>query len=276
MVIAVAGAGGNVGGALVEILAGQGHEVRAIVRDGSGRPLPPGASAVTGDLTNAAGLDPAFDGADGAFLLSGYDDAGLVAAMRRGGVRRVALLSSSAAPTGDLANAVAAYHIRSERALEDSGLAWTFLRPNAFMTNTLAWATAIRAGDPVGAPFAGVPIATNDPRDVAAVAAVSLTSGEHEGVAHRITGPEALLPDEQVAILGELLGRELPFRAQGDEEARAEMSSRMPAEYVAAFFDFYVAGAIDETSVQDTVERVTGRPPRTYRAWAEAHLDAFR
>jgi hypothetical protein len=50
----------------------------------------------------------------------------------------------------------------------------------------------------------------------------------------------------------------------------------MPAEYVDAFFDFYVAGAVDETSVLPTVEQVTGRPPRTFRAWAEEHLTAFR
>jgi uncharacterized protein YbjT (DUF2867 family) len=275
MVIAVAGAGGNVGGALVEILAADGHEIRAIVRtDGAG--LPEGVTAVTGDLSDGLTLEAAFDGAEGAFLLSGYDDAGLVTAMQRSGVRRVALLSSSAAPTGDLTNAVAAYHIRSERALEESGLGWTFLRPNAFMTNTLAWANAIRAGESVVAPFANVPIATNDPRDVAAVAAVSLISGDYEGVAHRITGPEPLLPSEQVAILGELLGRELPFRAQDDEEARTDMSARMPAQYVDAFFDFYVAGAIDETSVLATVEDVVGRPPRTFRTWAEEHLDTFR
>ena len=277
MVFAVAGATGNVGGALVRILVDEGHEVRAIVRDGdAARKLPTGVVAVTGDLSDASGLDDAFDGADGAFLLSGYDDAGLVSAMRRGGVRRVALLSSSAAPTGDLENAVAAYHIRSERALRSSGLGWTFLRPNAFMTNALSWAGAIRAGEPVVAPFADVAIACNDPRDVADVASVSLISGAYEEVAHRITGPEPLRPAEQVAIIGELLGRELPFRAQGDEEARDDMSSRMPAEYVDAFFDFYVAGAVDETSVLPTVEQVTGRPPRTFRAWAEEHLTAFR
>jgi uncharacterized protein YbjT (DUF2867 family) len=275
MVIAVAGAGGNVGGALVEILAGEGHEVRAIVRtDGSA--LPAGVTAVTGDLNDGGTLGPAFDGAEGAFLLSGYDDAGLVMAMQRGGVRRVALLSSSAAPTGDLTNAVAAYHIRSERALEDSGLAWTFLRPNAFMTNTLAWAKPIRAGEPVVAPFANVAISTNDPRDVAAVAAVSLTTGEYEGVAHRITGPEPLRPADQVSILGELLGRELAFRPQPDDEARADMSARMPEPYVDAFFDFYGAGAIDETSVLPTIEDVTERPARSFRAWAEDNLTAFR
>jgi uncharacterized protein YbjT (DUF2867 family) len=277
MVIAVAGATGNVGGALVEVLAGQGHEVRAIVRDASnGRRFPQGVTAVQGDLNRAATLDAAFDGAEGTFLLSGYDDDGLVAAMTRGGVRRVALLSSSAAPTGDLTNAVAAYHIRSERALEDSGLGWTFLRPNTFMSNTLTWAKPVRAGDPVVAPFADVPVSTNDPGDVAAVAAVSLTSGEYDGVAHRITGPQPLRPSDRLAILGELLGRELPFRAQSDEEARADMSSRMPAEYVDAFFDFFVAGTIDETSVLPTVEQVTGRPPRTFRQWAEENLDAFR
>jgi uncharacterized protein YbjT (DUF2867 family) len=276
MVFAVAGATGNVGGALVELLAGQGHEVRAIVRDGNTATAPAGVTAVTGDLNRGSELADAFDGADGAFLLSGYDDVGLVSAMQQGGVRRVALLSSSAAPTGDLDNAVAAYHIRSERALQRSGLGWTFLRPNAFMTNALSWADPIRAGEPVVAPFADVAISNNDPRDVAAVASVSLTSGDYEGVAHRITGPEPLRPADQVAILGELLGRELPFRVQGDDEAREDMTSRMPAEYVDAFFDFYVGGAVDETSVLPTVEQVTGRPPRTFREWAEENLAAFR
>jgi uncharacterized protein YbjT (DUF2867 family) len=276
MVIAVAGATGNVGGALVRMLAEQGHEVRAILRqDGAARGLPADVAIVTGDLNQAAGLGDAFEGAEGAFLLSGYDDAGLVSALERAGVRRVALLSSSAAPTGDVTNAVAAYHIRSEQALRDSTLGWTFLRPNAFMTNTLQWVDSIRAGEPVVAPFANVPISTNDPRDVAAVAAVSLTSGAYDGVAHRITGPEPLLPSERLTILSEVLGRELTFRAQSDAEARADMIARMPAEYVDAFFDFYVAGAVDETSVRPTIEEVTGRPPRTFRAWAEENAEAF-
>jgi uncharacterized protein YbjT (DUF2867 family) len=274
MVIAVAGARGNVGGALVEILAREGHDVRAIVRRAGA--LPAGVTAVEGDLNRPDGLAEALAGAEGAFLLSGYDDAGLIAALRQAGVRRVALLSGSSTPTGDLTNAIAAYQIRSEQALRESGLGWTFLRPNAFMSNTLQWAPAIRAGEPVVAPFADVPIAANDPADVAAVAAVSLVSGEYDGVAHRITGPEALLPRERAAILGDVLGREVPFRAQGNDEARAEMSAAMPAEYVDAFFDFYVNGAIDETSVLPTVETVTGRPPRTFREWAEANADAFR
>ena len=188
----------------------------------------------------------------------------------------MALLSSSGAPTGDLGNAVAAYHIRSEQALQDSGLGWTFLRPNSFMTNTLSWAAPIRAGEPVVAPFADVAIATNDPRDVAAVAAVSLISGAYDGVAHRITGPGPLRPSDQVAVLGELLGRELPFRPQDDDEARTDMSAKMPVEYVDAFFDFFVAGSVDETSVLPTIEEVTGRPPRTFRSWAEENLAAFR
>jgi uncharacterized protein YbjT (DUF2867 family) len=276
MVITVAGATGNVGGALVELLAAEGHEVRAIVRRAGARRWPDGVTEVTGDLTDGTGLRPAFAGAQGAFLLSGYDDAGLVEALRAGGVERVALLSSSSVPTSDLGNAIAAYHIRSEQALRESGLAWTFLRPNSFSTNALQWADAIRAGEPVVAPFADVAVAVNDPRDVAAVAAVALTGGDHDGAALRITGPEALLPRERVAIVGELLGRELPFRAQDDAEARADMSARMPAAYVDALFDFFVAGAADETTVLPTVEQVLGRPPRSFRAWALEHADAFR
>ena len=146
-------------------------------------------------------LSPHLDGVTAAFLLSGYD--GLrdtLSSMRRAGVRRVVLLSSSAAPGGDLTNAVARYHILSERAARESGLAWTFLQPNTFMTNTFQWLPQLRSGDVIRAPFPDVRVATIDPADVGAVAAAALTSDAHEGRAYRLSGPESLLPADRVAM----------------------------------------------------------------------------
>jgi uncharacterized protein YbjT (DUF2867 family) len=270
----VCGATGHVGPELISILLQRGHAVRAIVRDGSASPGPD-VETFAGDLNDAATLGPALAGVDGVFLLSGYDDAGLVREMRSAGVSRAALLSSSAAPTGDLSNAVAAYHIRSERALEESGIPVAFLRPNSFMSNALRWRSQIRSGSTIREAFADVAVAANDPRDIAAVAAVALLADAPETRAYRITGPEALRPAERVAILGDVLQRALPFEPLSDEDARREMSESMPPEYVDAFFDFFVEGAIDETTVLPTVAEVTGRSPRTFRAWAEEHAPEF-
>jgi hypothetical protein len=44
----------------------------------------------------------------------------------------------------------------------------------------------------------------------------------------------------------------------------------MPAQYVDAFFKFYVDGDLDESPVLPTVREVLGREPRTFRQWAEA------
>jgi hypothetical protein len=79
---------------------------------------------------------------------------------------------------------------------------------------------------------------------------------------------------KRIAILGDALGRVLAFQPPSNEEARREMSASMPAAYVDAFFDFFVAGSLDET-VLPTVEEVTGRPPRTFREWAQAHAQDF-
>jgi hypothetical protein len=62
---------------------------------------------------------------------------------------------------------------------------------------------------------------------------------------------------------------------QPDDEARAEMSAAMPAAYVDAFFDFYVNGTLDESQPRPDVSEVTGRPPRTFRQWAQAHAGPF-
>jgi uncharacterized protein YbjT (DUF2867 family) len=276
--ILVTGARGNIGRELVGALAGAGEEVRALVRRGADRAgLPAGVEGAVGDLNRPETLSAALAGVRGVHLLSGYQDMpGLLAEIRRAGVERVVLQSSSAVPGGDMGNAVARYHILSEAAVRESGVAWTFLQPNSFMSNTLQWASQLESGDVVRAPFPDVRVATIDPFDVAAVSAQALTSEGHEGRSYRLSGPDSLLPADRLAVLAEVLGRDLRFEGQSDAEARAEMSGAMPAEYVDAFLSFFADGRLDESQVLPTVEEVTGRPPRSFEQWARIHADAFR
>lgn len=180
--ILVTGATGNVGGELVRALVSAGEAVRALSRGARQMALPTGVEGVAGDLNRPETLSSALAGARGVFLLSGYQDMpGLLAEIRRAGVERVVLLSSSSAPGGDMNNAISRYMIFSEAAVRESGVPWTFLRPSAFMSNALQWVPQLRAGDVVRARFAGVRVATIDPYDIAAVAAEALLSDGHEG-----------------------------------------------------------------------------------------------
>jgi len=276
-VILVTGATGNVGAELVRALVDAGEEVRALIRsDGAESQLPAGVDGFVGDLGRPETVAPGLEGVRAAHLLSGYARHARATGRnpsRR--VERVTLQSSSAVPGGDMGNAVVRYHILSEKAVRESGVAWMFLQPNSFMSNTLEWVPQLRDGDVVRAPFPDVRVATIDPHDVAAVAAEALLSGDHDGRTYRLSGPESLLPADRVAILGRVLGRELRFEGQSNEETRATMSDRMPAAYVDAFFSFFVDGTLDESEVLPTVEQVTGRAPRTFEQWAHSHAEQF-
>jgi len=274
--ILVTGATGNVGGELVRALTEAGRPVRALTRSG-GAGLPPGAEAVAGDLNDPASLRPALDGADEVFLLPGYADMpGLLAEARKAGVSRVVQLSSKSADGGDMTNAVARFMIETEQAVRASGLAWTILRPVMFMSNAFQWLPQLRSGNVIRAPFANTRAAVIDPADIAAVAALALTTSGHDAKAYELTGPRALSPANRAEILGRALGRSLRFEAQPDDEARAEMSRTMPAQYVDAFFRFYADGTLDESPVSDAVPDITGRPARTFELWTAAHASAFR
>jgi uncharacterized protein YbjT (DUF2867 family) len=275
--ILVTGATGNAGGGVVRGLLELGAEVRGLVRPGSESKPPAGVEAAAGDLNDPASVAGALGGVEAVFLLSGYDGIEQsLAEMRDAGVDRVVLLSGSGASSGDLTNAITRYQIRSERAVRNSGLPRTFLQPNSFMSNTLGWLAQLRSGDVIRRPFASVPIAMIDTDDLGAVAAQALTTSDHEGRTYRLSGPEALRPAEQVAILAEVIGRDLRFEAQSDEEARAEMEAAMPRKYVDAFFSFFVDGTVDETTVLPTVKEILGREPGTFEQWASAHAKEFQ
>ncbi|MFF8287829.1 NAD(P)H-binding protein [Streptomyces sp. NPDC016309] len=274
--ILVTGATGHVGGELTARLAGSGRPVRALVRNAAEPPA--GAQAAVGDLNRPASLRDALDGVRAVFLLPGYADMpGLLAEFARAGVEHVVLLSSIAAPDGDMDNAISRFMILSEEAVRDSGLPWTILRPSGFMSNTFQWTAQLAAGDLVRAPFPDVAVAMIDPYDIAAVAAHVLLDPGQFGRAHAVSGPEPLLPADRVRILGEVLGRPLRFEGLSDAEARKEMESDgTPPEYIDAFFRYYADGTLDDSRVRPTVAELLGRPPRTFDQWARAHADAFQ
>ncbi|WP_236790628.1 NAD(P)H-binding protein [Amycolatopsis sp. GM8] len=270
----ITGATGNVGTEVVSALADAGERVRALVHRPDA-PLPDGVEPVVGDLSEPDSLTDAFQGVQGIFLMSGYSDS-ILARAREAGVRRVVLLSGGSAELEDLDNAISRYMTLTERAVRASGLSWTFLRPRAFMSNALAWRPQLQAGDTVRAQFPKVRAARVDPRDIGEVAARALTDERHDGRIYNLTGPESLLPAELVAVLAEVLGRNLRCVELSNDETRAELQQGTPPEYIDAFFNFYVDGTLDEATIHPDVSDVTGRPARTFRQWAETHAARFR
>jgi uncharacterized protein YbjT (DUF2867 family) len=273
--IAVTGAGGVLGSEVLRAAAAADIPARALVRR---RPekLAAAAEVAQVDLDDPRAAGEALSGCETLFLLAGFADmTGLMAAARKAGVGRVALLSTGAVEGGDETNAVVAMNAGSERAVRGSGLHWTILRASGFQSNALRWLPQLASGDVVRDPFPDVPIALVDPADLGAVA-VAVLEGGHDRETLRLTGPESLRPAEQVAIVARATGRPMRFEPQPQDQARAEMEGIMPEPFVEAIFRFFADGDYDDSRVDPTLPRVLGRPAGTLAAWAARHADRFR
>ncbi|GAB7031743.1 NAD(P)H-binding protein [Streptomyces sp. NPDC021749] len=284
--IVVTGATGNIGRSLVGRLLADGAAVRALTRDPERAQLPDGAEVVRADLTgSAADFVPLLAGADALFLnlAAGGDRAALalVEAAAKAGVRRIVLNSSMAVTDtpADEDNFIARMHATVERAVRDSGLEWTFVRGGNYSTNALAWAPAIRDTGVVrdAHPGAqGVPVHEADLADVAAVALQDRT-GTHAGQAYLVTGPEPLTVADQVAEIGRAIGRETRVEQISEEAAAEAMSGpHFPKEAALELIRMF-GSTVDAPAfpVTDAVERVTGRPARTFAQWARDHAADF-
>ncbi|SDE32454.1 NmrA family NAD(P)-binding protein [Glycomyces harbinensis] len=272
MTFLVTGATGNVGRYLVARLAEAGHPVRALTRDPAAARLPEGVEAVAGDLTDLASVEAALEGVTGLHLLTAVgstnqtvpnsDD--IAAAAVKAGVRRVTTLWNG-------------YKGPVEEAVEASGLEWTHLQPGEFMSNALTWAEDIRAEGVVREPFGEVAHAPTHAADIAAVGAVALTTGAHAGKAYELTGPEPLTVPDQVAAISAAIGREVRFEVLSEEQGKDRMRAMGLDDPT---IDYVLGWRADPpawtTRASDTVERVTGRPARTFAEWAREHADAFR
>ena len=243
--------------------------------------MPAGVEVVRGDADEPAGLDAVFAGTERAFLMSSQAVGSaprpthvpaLVTAAVRAGVSHLVLLSVYSGGEGD--DAVAEWAGEVERAVVESGVPSTLLRPGRFMSNALQWAPQVRRGDEIAIPFAHLPAASVDPADVAAVAAVALTA-DASGAVYQLSGPEALRPVDELSVLGELLERPLRAVEPPLEDVRAGIIRGGFPEVVVDAVLARTTDTEDGTEVLDTVERVVGRPAGTFADWAGRHVEHF-
>ncbi|CAL9395659.1 NAD(P)H azoreductase [Streptomyces sp. enrichment culture] len=272
--IAVTGATGNVGRALVHRLLRAGAPVRALTRDPRRAALPEGAGVVRVRPDDPGTL---FDGVTKLFLH--VQSADLLPAARAAGVRHVVLLSSSIIREGadDPTHPIHVMHARVERRLRDSGLDFTFLRPGAFATNALQYAPQIRAGHTgIRGVHAGGLTAPVHEDDIAAVAERALLDTGHEGAVHRLTGPAAISNAAQVTTLGRILGRDLRFVEAPPREAGAELFPHVPPHMLERLLQGLADTVGTPPEITPAVEEITGSPARAFAEWAADHADAFR
>ncbi|MCX5377360.1 NAD(P)H-binding protein [Streptomyces sp. NBC_00091] len=280
--IVVTGATGNIGQTLVPLLAGAGEEVVAVSRQPRPGTLPAGVRHARADVGDAAGMRTVLDGAEALFLLLGGElnahgesPRALLDVAEAAGVKRVVLVSSQINSTRPEAPSHA--RLRAfEAAVRASALDSTVLRPAGFASNAFAWAESVRTRRTVFAPFGDVALPVVDPADIAAVAAAALREDGHAGRTYVLTGPEAISPRGQAAVLSGALGEEVAFVELSREEAHAHMAAFMPEEAIAGTLDVLGAPLPAERLPAPDVERILGRPAASFADWAARALPAFR
>jgi uncharacterized protein YbjT (DUF2867 family) len=285
MTILVTGSTGQVGGPLVDRLARRGAKVRGLVRsrDAAERLRKLGVEPVEGSFDDVESLRRALDGVERLFVLTptGVDEAvrrqaRLIDLAADAGIEQVVKLSVIGAD--EITDAqIMRSHRRAEEHLEQSGLAWTHLRPCWFMQNELGQAQAIATHGSFHAPDMGSP-AMIDVRDVAAAAAAVLLGNEHAGRAYVLTGPESLSYAELAERYERVLGLEVRWSEIGLDQAHEGMLASGMTDELATWLTEIMAHhrkSDVSATLSPAVEELTGKPPRSFEQFVHDHANLY-
>ncbi len=280
--IAIAGATGRVGGALVARLVHDPADVVALTRTPGTQHLPPDIAIAQIDFAAPLSLDAALQDVDRLFLAHGTsadqvaNEVALIDAAVASGVKHIVKLSvmgpASALHPFD-------WHMAIEAHLAGCDIGYTLLRPSAFM-DILMRAGAPVASDTWGGAAGEGRVNLIDSRDVADVARIALLDTEHLGTqrAYHLTGPAATSMPDIADDLSRLLGRTVAYRHRSPAEHRAILMalgvSELVADVLLGIDRLFHGSVLAETTC--TVADLTGTAPRSTSAWLGENVRIFQ
>lgn len=280
--IAVAGATGRVGSALISKLAAEPIELVALTRTSGAERLPSGVSLATVDFDARSTLESALRGANRLFLAHGTsprqvaNEIALIDAAVAVGVSHIVKLSVLGPPSRlhpfD-------WHMQIEAHLATCDIGFTVLRPSSFV-DILARAGAPVANDTWGGAAGDGLVNLIDTRDVADSAFAALLDDAHvtSQRAYHLTGPTAVSMPGIAGELSGLLGRTVTYQHRSPAEQRETLLASGLNEFVADLLlgldrAFYESTLAETTT---TVRELTGHAPRPVTDWLKDNISLFR
>lgn len=279
--ILVTGASGNLGRDVVAALVDKGFRVKAASRQPEKLAAREGIEVVALDYESPNTFDGALAGVDGVFLVAPPMDpeapaklAPFIEKAKEAGVGHIVFTSA----LGVDQNEQAPLRV-IERALMESGIQYTILRPNFFMENFSTGFTG-----PMIRHNAGIFLAADDAKtsfisvvDIANVAAVAFAD-QHYGKEYNLTGPEALDHAQVARIVGDVIGREIAYHALPEEVmlqgARDNGLPEPAVQYMAVLYSVVRAGFM--AAVTDDVEEITGSKPVGFEVFAKGNAKCWQ
>lgn len=276
MTILVTGATGRIGGLVAQQLINMGPTpVRLLVRDPTKLPtkLAQQAEVIQGDLADKTSLVAACQGLSAALIVSPVApnqhelQSNLVNAISAGaGSNRDTLVVKVSGLGTSIDSPVASgrWHAQTERAIMDSQLPFTFLRPLYFMQNLGFALPQIRTSGKLIGAVGSERIAMVHVADIAATAACLLAGRVHKtNQALTLTSSEALNYDQVAVKLSEALERDVVYQPQSIEQLSKSLERQdepdWHRELVVEFSKAFAAGWANLTT--SAVFDVTQRKP---------------
>jgi uncharacterized protein YbjT (DUF2867 family) len=282
--ILVTGASGNVGKTVLQEVAKSGAKHRAMYRSAAeATKAPAGTETVIADFAKPETLGAALRGVESVYLVCSpipelvQLESNMIDACVAAGVKHV--VQNSALGAEDYDKSFPGWHRKVEDKLKGTRLTWTILRPNSFHQNVVAfYAPTIRTQ---GVFYSSMRDAKNsfiDVRDIAVVAARSLSGGEHVGKIYELNGPEAINYAELARKISKVAGHEVKYvDIPMDAQKKAMLEQGMPEWLVAALLDlqqYYLSGKGGETD--GLLQKLLGRAPTTMDEFLKENAAEFR
>lgn len=287
--ILITGATGTVGSEVVKQLSAKGENiiVKAAARSATDNTFENlnRVQVVQLDYDKPDSLAVALKGVDKLFLLTPFQSnmvdltSNLVSEAKKAEVKYIAKQSVMGADA-EPGITPGRLHRQAEKIIEESGIPFTFLRPNFFMQNFVNYySNLIRSQGAFYIPAGDAKVSFVDVRDIAAVAVKSLINdNQQKGRAYNITGCEALSYGQAAEILSKAVGKKINYVNVTDQDARNGMKDMSMDEWtiksMIELFEITRAGYVSEIS--PIVEQVTGNKPITFSQFANDYAGSFK
>jgi len=279
MSILITGASGTIGSLVLQRLASENIDLKALVRTPGKTPLPAGVTEVVGDMNSPRSMRAALSSVRTLFLLNAVTPEEVTQALltlnlaREAGIERIVYLSVIHAERYTNVPHFTGKHT-VERMIDSLALPVTILRPAYFMQNDGQVRSVVEDHGIYPMPIGQAGVAMIDVRDIADIAAAELLARHHDEQALpprtlELVGPQTLTATLAASVWSDVLQREI--REGGDDLDRFEQQlAQYGPDWLAYDMRLMMAriqtiGMHGKAGSVEVLEQMLGRPLRTYR-----------